>query len=193
VTGIFISYRREHTAFIVGRLHERLATHFGAGEIVRDIENNDPYADFGQRLDKVVASSAAFLAIVSDRWLVDRNPAGKRPIGVPRDWVQREVETALRRPDVLVIPVLVEGAIMPGEHEMPYSIRSLVMHNPMRLSDAAWDDQVDQLIVALEQVVEPRAGRSAAARPAEGWALPAAPVEAEPPAAAPSRRWFRRH
>lgn len=187
VTGIFISYRREHTAAVVGRLHERLAGHFGAGQIVRDVETVEPGDDFGQRIDQVVGASDAFLAIISDRWLLDRNPAGKRPIGVARDWVQREVEVALRRPDVSVIPVLIEGAAMPDEQMLPYSVRSLANLRALPLSQYDWDDQVAQLISALDEVVG-AAGSSRGALPA-GQAGPAPTAEAPPP---PARRWFRK-
>ncbi len=189
VTGIFISYRREHTAAIVDRLHRRLTDHFGVRQVDRDIEIVGPGDDFGQRIDEAVASSAALLAIISDRWLVDRNPAGKRPIGVPRDWVQREVEVALRRPGMLVIPVLIEGATMPGEQELPYDIRSLAMCNAMHLSDRGWEDDVGRLIVALEEVVE--ASGATAALPTAARAGPAA-ASAPRPDASPTRRWFQR-
>ena len=192
VTGIFISYRREHTAVIVGRLHDRLADHFGVRQIVRDIETVDAGDDFDHRIDEVVASAAAFLAIISNRWLLDRNPVGKRPIGVPRDWVEREIEVALRRPGVLVIPVLIEGATLPGEQELPYSIRSLAMRDAMHLSDLGWNDEIGNLIGALEEVVEPQGAASAtAALPPGARAAPAA-TSAPLPDAPPTRRWFRR-
>lgn len=190
VTGIFISYRREHTAVIVDRLHHRLTDHFGVSQIDRDIETVDPGDDFGQRIDEVVASSAVVLAIISDRWLVDRNPVGKRPIGVPRDWVQREIEVALRRPDVFVIPVLIEGAPMPGERELPDDIRGLALCKPMQLSDGGWDDEVGRLLVALEEVVG-ASGAPAALR-AGAQAGPTAAADAPLPDAPSTRRWFRR-
>lgn len=193
VTGIFISYRREHTAVVVGRLHDRLADHFGAGQIVRDIETVDAGGDFDQRIDEVVGSSAALLAIISDRWLLDRNPVGKRPIGVPRDWVEREIEVALRRPDVLVIPVLIEGATLPGEQELPYSIRSLAMRDAMHLSDEGWNDEMGKLIGVLEEAVGPQGRASAAAAlPPGAQAAPAAAAPAPRPDAPPTRRWFQK-
>lgn len=188
MTGIFISYRREHTALIVDRLHHRLTDHFGVRQVDRDLEIVGPEYDFGQRIDGAVASSAALLAIISDRWLVDRNPAGKRPIGVPRDWVQREVEVALRRPGVLVIPVLIEGATMPGEQELPYDIRSLALCHAMHLSDRGWEDDVGRLIVALEEVVE--ASGATAALPSVAQAGPAATSGPLPDVR--TRRWSQR-
>ncbi len=190
VTGIFISYRREHTAFIVDRLHHRLTEHFGVRQVDRDIENVGPGDDFGQRIDEAVAASAALLAIISDRWLVDRNPATKRAIGVPRDWVQREVGVALRRPGVLVIPVLIEGATMPGEQQLPYDIRSLAMCKAMHLSDRGWEDDIGRLLVALEEVVG--ASGATAALPTAAQAGPAA-ASAPLPDPSRTRRWFQRH
>lgn len=189
VTGIFISYRREHTAFVVDRLHHRLTDHFGDDQVDRDIALDGPSDDFDQRIDEAVASSAAFLAIISDRWLLDRNPPGKRPIGLPRDWVQREVEAALRRPGLLVIPVLIEGATMPGEQELPYDIRSLAMCNTMHLSDQGWEDDVGRLIAALEVVIQ--ASGTTAALPTGDQPGPAA-ARAPLPDASVTRRWFQR-
>ena len=191
MTGIFISYRREHTAAVVDRLHKRLADHFGERQIVRDVETVEPGDDFGQRIDQVVGSSDAFLAIISDRWLLDRNPAGKRPIGIARDWVQREIEVALRRPDVPVIPVLIEGAAMPDEQVLPYSVRSLANLRAMHLSDYDWDDQVAQLVKALEEVIGPP-GSTRPALPGGALAGPAPAAEAPPPPASAARRWFRK-
>jgi hypothetical protein len=189
VSGIFLSYRREHTGLLVDRLHDRLATRFGPEQVFRDVQRVDPRDDFGQRLDEVVGSCDALLAVLDDRWLLNRDPVGKRPLGVARDWVQREIETAMRRPDVLVIPVLVEGATMPGELEMPFSIRSLSRLNPMRLSDAAWDAEVERLLEVLGDVVQPPGAPS---RPA-GEPTPPEPTTDAPPAGDRSRsRWFRR-
>jgi len=193
VSGIFISYRREHTAYIVGRMHDRLAAHFGPAQIFRDVENLGLAADYGQRIDKVVGSCAAFLPIISDHWLLNRNPPGKRPIGIQRDWVQREVEVALRSSAMHVVPVLVEGATMPGALELPFSISSLAMRNAMTLSDLSLDADVEKLITVLEEVVAPPGAPSAAAgRPGGALSLPAAAVDAPPQTPPRSGRWFRR-
>jgi len=36
---IFISYRREETAYPAGWLFDRLADHFGAGQIFKDVDS----------------------------------------------------------------------------------------------------------------------------------------------------------
>lgn len=191
MTGVFISYRREHTAAVVQRLHHRLADRFGGSQIVRDIQAGAPGDDFGRRIDEAVASSAAVLVMISDRWLVDRNPVGKRPIGVPRDWVQREIEVALQRPNVLVIPVLIEGATVPAEQDLPYDIRSLSRRRAMHLSNSGWEDDVRLLIAALDEVVD--TSRARAALPSGAQPGPAAAVASDPPPEVPpTRRWFQR-
>lgn len=191
MTKIFLSYRREHTAIVVGRLHDRLADHFGAGQIVRDIATVNP-GDLDQRIDEVVASAAACLVIISDRWLLDRNPGGKRALGIPRDWVEREIEVALRQPHVLVIPVLIEDATLPAEQALPYSIKSLAGRKALHLSNLNWKNDIGRLIEALEEGVKGAASATAALPPgAPAW--PAAEGAPPPPADLPTRRWFRRH
>ena len=151
--GIFISYRRQDTAYIAGRLHDRLVAHFGPEQIFRDIEMK-PGVDFGRRIGEAVGSCDALLAVIGDGWLDSRDAQGQRRIDAPRDWVRQEIQAALDRPDVLVIPVLVENATMPAEEDLPPEIRGLAARNAMELSDRRWDYEVTKLIEALDEVVQ---------------------------------------
>jgi hypothetical protein len=51
---------------------------------------------------------------------------------------------------VLVIPVLVQGAVMPSAAELPTPLARLARRNAIELSDARWDCDADRLIRALE-------------------------------------------
>lgn len=178
MSGIFISYRRQDSSYIAGRLHDRLAAHFGPGQIFRDIDTMKPGVEFGRRIDEAVGSCDALLVVIGDGWLDARNSQGERRIDAPKDWVRQEIQVALERPDVLVVPVLVENAAMPSEDELPPSIRELANRNAMELSDRRWDYEVQCLIEALEEVVRPPAGE----RPAPG----PAPLEHPGPDGAPA-------
>ncbi len=184
MSGIFISYRREDTPYVTGRLHDRLASRFGRERIVWDLGTGDPGGDLGPRIEEAVGSCDAFLAIMGKRWPVDRNPPGKRPIGVPRDWVLKEIEAALARPDLLVVPVLVEDATMPDQLELPYSIRSLAGRRAMRVTEERWDDEVQQIVEVLEGPVQRQLGAGGATEPGAR--------QPPPPEVPPRRRRFRR-
>jgi len=153
--GIFINYRRQETAYIAGRLHDRLAAHFGPEMIFRDIDTIKPGVDFTQVLNDAVGACDAFVPIIGADWLA-ADERGRRRIDAPRDWVRAEIRAALGRPDVLVVPVLVEGARMPSEQELPAQLRKLARRNALELSDAKWEFEVQRLIAALEEVVRPR-------------------------------------
>lgn len=64
-----------------------------------------------------------------------------------------EIERALERPDVQVIPVLVDGARMPGENELPEGLRPLARRNACELSDSRWDYDVEVLCRRLRHVL----------------------------------------
>ena len=71
-----------------------------------------PGVDFVERITTAVGSCRVLLVVIGPQWATSRTTAASR-IADPADFVRLEVETALRRADVTVIPVLVEGARMP--------------------------------------------------------------------------------
>src|SRR5262249_18668674 len=69
----------------------------------------------------------------------------------PGDYLRLEVSTALKNEHVLVIPVLVQGARMPGPEDLPSDLEPLSRRNAIELSGARWDLDVDRLIRAIER------------------------------------------
>lgn len=153
MSGIFISYRREDSSYIAGRLHDRLADRFGTDQIFRDVDTMRPGVDFVQKIDEAVGSCDAFIVIIGAQWLGAADADGRRRLDNPRDWVRIEIAAALRR-GILLVPVLVENAQMPVEAELPTSLRRLTRHHAMDLSDRRWDYEVDQLVAVLRDVVD---------------------------------------
>ena len=66
---IFISYRREETVAYAGRLHDRLAVHFGKDHVFMDIDTIKPGDDFVEVVEKTVAACDALIALVGKQWL----------------------------------------------------------------------------------------------------------------------------
>jgi hypothetical protein len=56
-------------------------------------------------------------------------PDGRRRLDDPSDFVRLEIETALTRPGMLVLPLLVEGAVMPPADHLPEPLRPLTQLN----------------------------------------------------------------
>src|SRR6185503_20109186 len=69
----------------------------------------------------------------------------------PDDWVRREVSTMLRRSDVIVVPVLVEGAPLPSADDLPPDLARLPRLQTSDLSTRGWDYQLPALCEIVER------------------------------------------
>jgi TIR domain len=200
---LFICYRREETAAHAGRLYDAFATHFGASNVFMDIEL-EPGIDFVELITQVVGACHVLLVMVGPRWATLSNREDQARITDEKDFVRLELETALRRPDVRVIPLLVGGARMPDADDLPEAVRALTRRNAVELSDLRWRYDVGRLVSTLEDLLAtaavplpapsepiPVAAKSFPARALHDGArlrATAAPSRAPdtPPAAAPS-------
>src|SRR6266581_6454255 len=106
---IFISYRREETAYPAGWLYDRLVEHFGQGQVFKDVDSIELGDDFVEVISAAVAGCDVLLALIGDQWLTVTGEGGRRRLEDPDDFVRLEVEAALTR-NVRVIPVLVDDA-----------------------------------------------------------------------------------
>jgi YVTN family beta-propeller protein len=189
---VFICYRREETAAHAGRLYDALVEQFGEPNVFMDIEL-EPGIDFVDHITRVVGSCHVLLVILGPTWATLSDGADHARIADEEDFVRLEVETALRRSDVRVIPLLVGGARMPHSDELPEPVRGLTRRNAFELSDLRWRYDVGRLTDALAGLLSdtqaplPEAGERAeeSRRPA-GQGETAATVVAEPADAPPS-------
>jgi TIR domain len=66
---LFISYRREDSEGLTGRIYDRLVAHFGKEEVFFDIDTIPPGVDFVEHLGKAVSQCDILLAIIGEHWL----------------------------------------------------------------------------------------------------------------------------
>ena len=150
---LFICYRREETASHAGRLYDAIAARFGEDNVFMDIELA-PGIEFLDRVQEVVSACQVFLVVVGPTWATLSNGGDRPRIADREDFVRLEVETALRRRDVRVIPLLVGGARVPHSEELPEELRSLIRRNALELSDVRWRYDVGRLMGTLEELLE---------------------------------------
>jgi len=180
---IFISYRRDDSRGYAGRLQGDLSRRYSDEHVFRDVEI-PPGADFGEYITGLVDRCNVVLAIIGPSWLDARDREGERRIDKPDDWVRLEIERALARDGVEVIPVLVDGARLPPREELPESLLALRRRNAFELSDRRWDYDVDQLGKHLDMLLR---GTSALhVRPADLPTTAMATAAAPPPAPTPT-------
>ncbi len=172
--GIFISYRREDAAGYAGRLYDRLAAHFGDERVFMDVEGIEPGADFVDAIERAVGSCEALIVIIGSEWLGTDN-AGRRRLDDPADFVRLETATALAR-GIRVVPVLVDGAVMPRADQLPKELAPLTRRQAVELSHKQWDASTGELIRTLEKILNPDKARIAKISRAE----PKPPAEPPP-------------
>lgn len=147
---IFVSYRRADSQGWAGRLGEALAREFGDVACFFDIESIAPGDDFTAAIGAALASSETMLVLIGPHWLSASFPDGSRRLDDPQDFVRIEIATGLAR-RFRVIPVLVGGASMPREEDMPEAIADLAVRQAFDLSDTRWDYDCNRLFDALER------------------------------------------
>ena len=148
---ITISYRRDDSLDITGRIFDRLATHFGRKSVFRDIDNIPPGVDFRRHIDLVLGESDLILAVVGPRWIGSR--AGQSRLSNEADPVRLEIETALRK-DKPLIPVLVSRAAMPRPDQLPESLHDFAYRNAVRLDAGQdFDVHISRLIRAMSRIL----------------------------------------
>src|SRR6476659_10190381 len=105
MSQVFISYRRDDSADVTGRIYDRLAQKYGAANVVMDVDSIPLGVDFREFLGSAVGRCRVLLAVIGPQWL----PILARRREAPLDFVRLEIEAALER-RIPVIPALVSGA-----------------------------------------------------------------------------------
>jgi hypothetical protein len=149
---IFLSYRREDSADVAGRIYDRLIQAFEKTQVFKDVDSIPLGVDFRKHLQRTVEGCAVTLVVVGNRWLGAASPSGGRRIDDPKDFVRVEIEVALQR-DIPVIPLLVHGAVL-QESELPSILASLAYRNGTSIRpDPDFHRDMDRLIESLRTYV----------------------------------------
>jgi hypothetical protein len=148
--GVFISYRRNDAPHLAGRLFDRLREHFGNARIFMDVDSIEPGLDFGEVIADAVRSCKVMLVIIGPNWLTTQD--GNRRIDSPDDYVRIELEHALGR-GIRVIPVLVDGAVMPSSADLPDALESLARRNAVEVTHRAFTTDADRLIELTDRLL----------------------------------------
>ena len=146
--AIFVSYRRDDSGDVTGRIYDRLTQHFGKEAVFKDVDSIPLGVDYRKHLGDSVGQCDVLLAVLGRQWLA--GTPGQRRIDDVRDFVRIEIEAALQR-DIPVVPVLVQGATVPELQALPETLQSLVYRNgiPVR-PDPDFHGDMDKLIRGIE-------------------------------------------
>jgi TIR domain len=150
---IFINYRREDSIAIAGRLRDRLAETFGPDNLFMDVDNIPVGINFEEYLKSQVAACDVVLSVIGPNWLNAKGETDQRRLDKPDDFVAIELAAALAR-DILVIPVLVDGARMPKASELPASLKPFALRNAIQVRNTNFRSDAEQLITKMREAGE---------------------------------------
>ena len=155
--GIFISYRRQDSQSAAGRLADHIKEQMPGVPVFRDVETIEPGMDFVEAISRALESCGVLLAVIGPHWSSVADAGGRRRLENANDYTRLEIATAFQRPNVRVIPVLVEGAQIPDANDLPEDLQALCRRNAIELTDKRWNYDVSQLIETLRKAlgVEP--------------------------------------
>lgn len=146
---IFISYRRSESQLHTLALYHRLQQEY-RDQVFMDQQTMKVGENFRQRIEGQLQGCRVLLAVIGPGWASER-------LQNPRDWVRLEITTALQR-GIAVIPVLIDGAQMPGEAELPEDLRALLDVHALDLDHRRYFEQgVAVLVDALRELLMVRA------------------------------------
>src|SRR4051794_37501364 len=111
-TRIFISYRRQDTAATAAHLHVSLGRRFGADRVFRDVATIAPGEDFAAEIERAIAGTSVFIALIGRRWLTVKGRGGGRRLADPGDLLRARGGGG-RRHAGPVAPVPGDGAQRP--------------------------------------------------------------------------------
>jgi PAS domain-containing protein len=149
---IFISYRRDDVAGHAGHIRTLLQPEFGPDALFVDVDSIPLGGRFAEVLDREIAKCDLLLALIGRDWLIDRT--GRRRVDDPHDYPRIEIASALRR-EITVIPILLDGAVIPSADQLPAELQELPQRQLFEVRNSSFTDEISRLIARIAQIVCP--------------------------------------
>ncbi|MFN2622621.1 MAG: TIR domain-containing protein [Chthoniobacterales bacterium] len=159
---IAISYRRQDSSPVAGRLYDRLQAEFGKGSVFMDFDSIPYGVDFREHIKQTLQRAKVVVAIIGPEWTGGKELANRR-IDDAADFVRLEVASALES-GIPIIPVLVNNTPMPEAKNLPPELEGLAFRNGLALdSGIDFHHHTDRLIAGIHRVIDPKETAAVAA------------------------------
>jgi len=177
---IAISYRREDTAPITGRIYDRLQAVFGRDRVFMDLDSIPFGVDFRTHISESLSRCDTLLVVIGRHWL-GVSADGSRRIDDPTDFVRLEVAQALSR-DIRIIPLLIDRTEMPSSTVLPDDLKNLAFRNALRVdSGADFHHHINKLCSSLQPAGSSSGPPARSYQPGATTPSPSEPANQVPP------------
>jgi hypothetical protein len=149
---VFVSYRRSDSWGWTGRIYDRLCEQFGEESIFMDVEGLSAGVDFRRTVLEIIAGSDVAMVVIGSRWLTAADDSGTPRLHDENDLVRGEIREALIHQRV-ILPVLVENAVMPSAQQLPPDIAPLAALNALGIYPETFRRDVDGLCESIRNVL----------------------------------------
>ena len=154
---IFISYRRNDSSDMVGRIYDHLAKKF-PGQVFKDVDSIPPGTHYPSYIIQCLEKTKFFLPMIGHRWFETKSD-GTRRIDEQDDFVRIEIESALAS-GITIIPIIIGDAIIPALDQLPKSLVTLSQLQSFQVrSDPDFRQDINKLINLLTQHIKPNRHR----------------------------------
>lgn len=170
--SIFISYRRDDSAFIAETIHASLANSVGVGEVFLDSKSIPAGKDFKEHIKSTMVNCKVLVVIVGEKWLRTSANAPENKVITNEDFVFFEIEECIRR-QITILPVLAGVAKMPVASELPPQLQQFCYLNALEVRSGRFlQEYLDALhsdiakVPGLSPYLRTQLGQRKTARPA---------------------------
>jgi hypothetical protein len=150
---IMVSYRRADAQDMAGRIADYLIAKYGEKSVFFDVDSIPTGVNYHTRIEGAILKCDAMVVVIGLGWL-GKN-LGKKPLRIhdPGDPVRVEIETALQHKKA-ILPLLVNGAKMPEETELPDTLREFHSYNAAKVdSGSDFRMHMQRLIDSLNETL----------------------------------------
>ena len=138
---------------MAGRISDHLSNKYGEKSVFFDFNSIPTGANYRKRIVKAIVDSEVIIAVIGQHWL-GKNADGKSSrMNEANDNVRFELETAMKHTKP-ILPLLVNGANMPEESELPEALREMSSYNAAKV-DSGQDFRMHmaRLVEAIEETL----------------------------------------
>ncbi len=152
VGKIFVNYRRSQSLQEAQHLATILGSDFGAKRVFIDVRSIDGFSDWFEILRQQVEGTGALIVLIGKDWLAALDKQEYSGRETTKDFVRFEITEALKR-NIPVLPVLLDGATLPNERELPIEICGLLRRQAMGLRGAHFPEDAAAISDKLRSIL----------------------------------------
>jgi TIR domain len=148
---IFISYRRDDTAWVSGRLYRELSEYFGAKRVFMDLEHIVAGDTWKKQIEWALDRSHVGLVIIGDRWLEPDSSTGRPRLADEADVVRMEIRKLLANCKAVI--VVLAGTGPPRSKDLPQDLLALSQIHAVAITNATWETILQQIIGTIRRAL----------------------------------------